>query len=436
MRAPAPIDAAPSGEPPARYDPEVALPWVISMRWVAVTGQALTVLFATILLDIDLPIGALAGVMAVTFLTNVALRMWQARTQGTPQPRLLPAILTLDTLLLTAMLALSGGPRNPFTSLYVVHVALAAVALSPAWTWWTVGLSGLCYGFLYQVHVPLEFTRGGFDLPLQAGGLGLSVLLVAAVTAYFTSGVTQALRRREAALRKAEARVARNEWLASLAALAAGTTHELGTPLGTIAIVSKELERAAERLGEGDGILEDARLIRAQVERCRRILDRLTALDQEQLGPSPEPLPVERLVTVLREDQGQSDRFEVEVAPGVEPEPGVPPDVAHALQPLLKNAIDAAGEAGSVTLRISQPDGQWQFVVRDDGPGMPDEIRARALEPFFTTKEHGRGMGLGLYLAKLVADRHGGRLGIVSEAGRGTTATLVVPRRGRPGSAG
>lgn len=443
----------------AQLHPEVALPWLVNMRWVAVTGQALTVLITTISLDLELPLTALGAVIMVTFATNVALRLWISRLEeersGEPvqasapapsallggaaeaassegrsvHPGLLPAVLTLDTLLLTALLALTGGPQNPFAILYVIHVALAAVALSSRWAWWMVGLSVACYALLHPFHLSLHFAQGELGPARYQAGQALALALVTAVVAYFSSGVAQALRRREKELREARARVARNEWLASLAALAAGTAHELGTPLGTIAVVAKELERDAERL-ENEGILEDARLIRTQVDRCRRILDRLGALDREGLGNAPDSLDLEALIAHLREDlRARGGQFGVSFRGGLPGPERVHPDAAHALLPLLQNALDAAGEGGEVSLSVSPgPGGRLRFVVEDSGPGMAPGVLAQAQEPFFTTKEHGQGMGLGLYLVRLLSERHDAELSLGARAEGGTLARLDFPQ--------
>ena len=446
----------------AQLHPEVALAWVVSMRWVAVTGQALTILVGALGLQLQLPLVPLGAIIFVTFATNVALRLFisragsplpaeaprvstqagllpndssappspppPAKTTWSLSPKLLPAVLTLDTLLLTALLGLSGGPKNPFAILFVMHVALAAVALSRRWAWWMVGVSLGCYALIHPLHVPLRFAEGDFSPTLQAAGRGLAVVLVIAVVAYFTSGMAQALRRRGEQLREAHSRVARNEWLASLAALAAGTAHELGTPLGTIAVVAKELERGAERL-DNQGVLEDARLIRTQIDRCRRILDRLSALDREGLGNSPDPLELPTLVRHLREDlRARGGSFEVEFAADLPGTDLVHPDATQAILPLLQNALDAAGEGGHVTLQIEKASAtRLVFTVSDDGVGMAPAVLKRAREPFFTTKEHGQGMGLGLYLVRLLSERHEGSLDLEARITGGTRAVLNFP---------
>lgn len=445
----------------AQLHPEVALPWVVSMRWVAVTGQAITILISVFALQLDLPLVPLGAVIFATFGTNVVLRLLISRAEvqlpeappisiqagllpsdpaPTPvasppppasglrlSPKLLPAVLTLDTLFLTALLGLSGGPQNPFAILFVMHVALAAVALSSRWAWWMVGVSLGCYALIHPLHVPLRFAEGGFSETLQAAGQGLALVLVTAVVAYFASGVAEALRRREKDLREARSRVARNEWLASLAALAAGTAHELGTPLGTIAVVAKELERGAERL-DNQGVLEDARLIRTQVDRCRRILDRLGALDREGLGNSPDPLDLEAVVAHLREDLlARGGSFEVSFDSALRGSERVHPDVPQAILPLIQNALDAAGQGGHVTLALSREGKRLRFEVRDDGPGMSAKVLKRAREPFFTTKEHGQGMGLGLYLVRLLSERHDGSFALEAAPAGGTRAVLTFP---------
>jgi two-component system sensor histidine kinase RegB len=277
----------------------VVLPWLVRLRWVAVAGQTLTVLLVATLLDARLPLLPLALTIAVAAGTNVLLAYGLVSPRA-PERLLLPAVLTLDTVLLTVLLFFSGGPSNPFAVLYVVHVAMAAVVLSTRWTWWTVGLSAVCFGLLFWDHVPLRLQGG--PLPpvprVYLVGAWCSVVLVAGVTATFIERIAAALRRRDQQLAHVRTLAERNERLASLTTLAAGAAHELGTPLGTIAVVARELERTADRLREATvrppdaadgapaapdvaarlaGLIEDARLVRAEVDRCRRILDRMGA---------------------------------------------------------------------------------------------------------------------------------------------------------------
>ena len=386
------------------------------------SGQTLTLLIVALALEVKLPYLALGAVIGVTVITNLALT-WAVRDQR-EWGSLVPGVLCLDICLLTALLYLSGGPKNPFSILYVVHVAMAAVTLSLRWTSFMVGLSAACYGLLFVAHVPLRVSQEEIGFPLYQAGTWFSVSLVASLVAFYTGRVTVALRGRDRQLAQAREVALRNERLASLTTLAAGAAHELGTPLGTIAVAAKELELAAERAAHTE-LAEDARLIRSQVDRCREILDRMSASTISQGGPAAAQIPLLEIAAALQHALGETP---VEVEPGLEGVLAPRGELLQALLPLAQNARDATGGAGPVRLRAQAVDGWVEVQVRDEGPGMPAAVLARAGEPFYTTKEPGQGTGLGLHVARLLAEQLGGDVQLASEVGRGTTATLRFPQ--------
>ena len=192
----------------------------------------------------------------------------------------LGTLLALDTLCLTALLALTGGPANPFTVLYLVQITLSAVILSKAWTWALGLVSAAGFGLLFAVHVRLPIfeahhTADGFSAHLT--GMWLAFAAGALLITVFIGKVSEALRKREQEVLALRDRLARHERLGAIATLAAGAAHELGTPLGTIAVASKDLEYYATEISRNAEVAEDARLIRSEVERCRRILNQMSA---------------------------------------------------------------------------------------------------------------------------------------------------------------
>jgi len=416
---------APPVHPPAEDDPQIALAALARLRWLAVIGQVAATLVAAGPLGIKLPLVPIGIVIGFTAVSNAGLVM--NRRWGWPRPPewLVRAVLVEDVLALTALLYLTGGPRNPFSVLYLVHVAMAVIAIGVGWTWVIVALAATCYGLMFKWHVPLDLSVAPFWV--EGSGHWLALVLVCVLIAVFIGRIETSLRQREIELREAREQAARSERLASLTTLAAGAAHELNTPLGTIAVVAKELEVAAG----GDAVVrEDAQLIRQEVDRCRVILQRMRVgiADAANRGSAAVSEVVEYLRGEVRPEeakrlyvQGEREGVVAASARAVE----------QALLVLLRNAFDASPNGTGVTLAIARDDGWISFAVQDRGTGMTEEEVRRAGEPFYTTKEPGKGMGLGLFLVRLVAERCGGRFGLESKLGEGTTATLEVPA-GKP----
>src|SRR5262245_42651348 len=252
--------------------------WLVRLRWFSIAGQALVLLVSAELLGVELPLALLGAVMSVEALLNAGAWAWLRRAPSVRSVHVAGAI-AVDLLLFTALLYLSGGPSNPFSFLYLVHLALAAVMLPPRLGWTLVGLSLACSAALFVRNVPLaghahhhvpgmrmDHAASGFDWHLR--GMWVALGVAASFIVYFLRRVALELAERERQLAQARERIARSERLASLATLAAGAAHELGSPLGTIAVAARELERSlAENSGES-ALRDDARLIRAQVDRC------------------------------------------------------------------------------------------------------------------------------------------------------------------------
>lgn len=404
----------------------VNIQWLARLRWAEVAGQAVTVLAGQFLLGGSLPIASLLAVIGVGLVSNLYIELYffGDRRRGIITPRpvdewQIALVMMVDIAILTGLLYLTGGPHNPFAFLYLVQIALATVLVRALWTWMLVGLSFVGFGILILAHQPME-------IPEQSRVIGEWVALgvASAFVVHFLQRISAALATRERELTDARSLAARQERLASLATMAAGAAHELSTPLGTVALAAKELERA---LTSNPDLQSDARLIREQVGRCRSILEQM-AQGAGTVGEGVTTCTVRELLDEtlvgIREAPAVLQEIPDAVAQATLKLP--PRAVSQALRSLVTNAQDASRSNAAVVITARLVDSNLSLTILDRGAGIPSDVMAKIGEPFFTTKAPGRGMGLGLFLARAVIEGVGGTLQIDSGQG-GTEVRVVVP---------
>ncbi len=420
------------GETVLEAGPLVTGPWLVRLRWAAVLAQVTGVAVAVQVLGLALPLEPIAALVVLLAASNLVLGWWVSQRRPA-QPRVFGVVLAFDVTLLTLMLSLTGGTSNPFTTVYLVYIALASVALGSRWTWTTAALSVVGYAALFAISPPADPHPHHSSDPLSGhlAGMWVAFLSAAVLIGFFVTRVREALDEREHALALARREAAARDRLVSLTTLAAGAAHELATPLATIAVASKELLHEAEATANA-ALIEDASLIRSQVERCRQILDHMSGrADAATVDP---PAPIDP-VCVVREaidglPAGAAAQVQVQLY-GTTTSVRIPRvGVARVLTTLLKNALDASGEGANVEISVTTTADRLSFAVRDNGCGMDEATQARAGEPFFTTKPPDAGSGLGLFLARTFVEQWGGQFVLSSQPGRGTIAAVSFPTHG------
>src|SRR3954470_12001626 len=269
-----------SVEPAARIN----LRWIVRLRWLAVAGQTVTILVARRFLHQPLPVAQLLAIVGLLAAAHLVMQAWLWRGLS-PTDRLCGLNLLGDVVALTALLALSGGGYNPFALLYLVHLTIGAVVLP---TRWAVALAIVCGCCFTLLHLLPEGPLGGEDVAfLHLRGRWVAFLVAAAFITTFSLRMSQALRRRDEELARVRSDAEAKERLAALGTLAAGTAHELNTPLGTIAILAGELSAQLE----GDR-KEEAEQIRRQVRRCKQIIAGMLAPRGDAAAEEPKEFEV------------------------------------------------------------------------------------------------------------------------------------------------
>jgi two-component system, sensor histidine kinase RegB len=425
--------AAGRGEPLAQGG-RLKLSWLVQLHWWAILGQVLIVGLAELWTEFDLPIPHIMALLTAEVIGNLVLRSW-AHTAHVNES-MMATVMVLDAAVLTLLLDLTGGASNPYSTLYLVNVALAAVLLPGRWSWVLMAVTLLGFAALF-VHEwlagPAHHVRFGMSseqlLVAHVRASWVALALAAVFIVYFVRRVALALADRESELQQTRIQADRREKLASLATLAAGAAHELSTPLSTITVVARELQRNMTPTASED-VARDLKLIRDQVARCREILDRMAGHAGEQVGEPLRSQTVAEWVAAALDGLQGKERVVQERAPGIEEVSlvGPPRALADALRGLLKNALHASNPASTVTMRLeSTASGLVRVTVVDQGCGMLPEVLARVGEPFFTTKGPGEGMGLGLFLTRALAEQLGGQFYITSSPEQGTEARLELP---------
>lgn len=411
----------------------IKLLWILRLHWGAIVGQTIAIVATRWIMGINIPVPHLFGIVAIEVVANAAAEVLLERSTRVSDGAI-ASVMVFRAVVLTALLALSGGVVNPFSTMYLVDIALATVLLGATWAWTIFFVSLSFYGAMFGLD---QFGWLQFFPPVDRDaimarhmqGMWVAFAVAAAFIVYIVQRVQVALTQVQEALAEERSLSLRKDKVASLATLAAGAAHELSTPLSTIAVAVKELQRSAEKSGAPEEQIEDLDLIREQVKRCRNILHHMSVQAGQNIGEPIAPLPLSRWVQVALEFLPDPSR--VELHTNVELDDyavkGPARGLTRALRSLLKNAVQASPPDRSVQLRVTVEKGQVRAEVEDGGCGMPPDILSRAGEPFFTTKVPGEGMGLGLFLTYTLAEQLGGGLEISSTPGVGTTATIKLP---------
>lgn len=400
----------------------VNLRTLVAIRWLAVIGQMATLLVVHVSLGYPLPFVTAMLVVGASAAVNIVATL-QRPAYSRLTDRDVAAYLAFDVFQLAGLLFLTGGLENPFAVLILAPVTVSATILSRPTT------IGLCLFTLLAIAIlaffrwPLPWPEPGLTLPsTYRFGVAAALMLATVFIAAYTWQVTAEARRLTDALAATQLALAREQQLSAVGALAAAAAHELGSPLGTIAVVARELSR--ELPAEGPW-REDLSLLESQVARCRDILAELAQRPERN---SPFDGIALSLVLDLAAAPHRPALIAFEIAregEGDASEPVVPdrPELRHGLGNLLQNAFQFADSAVHAT--VGWNSSQAWIVVRDDGPGFRPDVLARIGEPYVSGRERpGGSMGLGIFIAETLLARTGGDMSVENAIDGGAEVTI------------
>ncbi|MEO1292079.1 MAG: ActS/PrrB/RegB family redox-sensitive histidine kinase [Pseudomonadota bacterium] len=419
----------------------VRLRTLVTLRWMAILGQAAAVLVAELALGMSLPIVGCTVAILVSVGLNLVTTIASPSTQRLSERDAMLALL-FDLTQLAVLLYLTGGLTNPFALFLLAPVTIAASVLSLN-TSIILGIFSIAAAtVLCFFYLPLRLASGAVidPHPVYLFGFWVGIAIGVVFQALYARRVAMEAFNMAAALNATQMALEREMRLSSIGALAAAAAHELGTPLATIKLVAGELLQELE----DPHLKEDAQLISDQAARCRRILERLSTAnepDDAQIREAPITAVLwEAARPHLKRDAKVTFRLNgvalEDPSGGVTaPQPQIPrrPEIIQGLRNLIQNAVDFS--ASEVWIDIEPTAASVVVTISDDGPGFGADILAELGEPFATTRgrktggdrQGYQGMGLGVFIAKTLLERTGATLDF-----RNRQATLV---RGVSGSA-
>ena len=416
---------------------------LLALRRIEVLTQAMVLILAVVWLKIPLAIVPMAAGIALLAAINLATQ-WRVDRGGPVTDGELFAQLSVDVAILALLLYFAGGSANPFVSLFLIPPTIAAATLPARHAWSMAGIALLAYTFLMFWNLPLPPPQGEFSqlaqldallaratgtAPEHAGhmsgfalhvlGMWLNFVISVGVVAFFLTRMAAALRSRERELAAAREAALRNEQILSLGTLAAGAAHKLGTPLGTMAVIIRELELSHANDDGNPELKADLHLLRQQVNHCKQTISQILASAGQARDENLQSMALDAYLDKLLEEwQLIRPRAPVLIRlEGPQPAPQIAAD--RRLEQALLNLLDNAADANAANSEALEFSARWdattcRIEILDCGPGLGKEAAQRIGQPFFSTKQAGDGsvggIGIGLFLTNATIEQFGGKV--------------------------
>ncbi len=398
---------------------------LVGARWIALAIMAGLAILVPGALEIPLPRPPLLVIISIVAAVN-GIVQWRLRHARSATDGELFTQLLIDITALGALVFFSGGATNPLVSLLLLPVAIAALTL-PGRCVAAIGAIAIAtYSALMVYYLPLPMIDASRATRLHLLGMWLTFAVSTLLIAGFVVRMTRLIRQRDAELAAAREQALRDERIMAIGTLAAGAAHELGTPLGTMALLAGELARDPHL---PETVREDVALLRQQIGVCKEIITGLSRRAGAERLENSAPMAADRWLDGLRQRwhalrPKTESRLELTTPPPA-PAMAADPRLEQAVLNLLNNAANAS--ASPVDVRLGWPAGQLIIEIHDRGPGFPADVLKQGGQSAFPP--HAQGSGIGLLLTRSAVEQIGGRLLLLNPPGGGALARLELPLR-------
>lgn len=416
---------------------------IMRLRWIAILGQLVTVFVVYFGFGFSFPLQICLVVIGCSVAMNVMLGdiVNEAKIINNPVGTWM---LGFDIVQLSVLLYLTGGILNPFASLLVAPIAISAASLRTQSTLFVAVLALFVASFISFFYLPLPWeTADGLVLPFAYRmGNWIAVVCAMIFIGFFAWRIANESRIMSAALAATEATLAREQQLSALDGLATAAAHELGTPLSTILLVAKELERD---LPSDSRFKDDIQLIREQAVRCREILQSLTDVGSEgdlliststigdMIEEVAQPLKALNANIVIEKRPLKDTPLDFVHEPILARNPGI----IYAMSNIVENAVEFASH--KVLILAVWSEKSLKIKIVDDGSGFSSDMLEVLGDPFVSSRsisgqrvddDEQRGMGLGFFISKTLLERSGAsmRFGNNKPPDQGAYVILEWPR--------
>ncbi len=393
-------------------------------RWIVLAVLIQLILMGPGLLDIPVPQVPLLGIVAVAGLFNGLLQWRIAGTREASASELFSQLI-FDIGTLSAVVFFSGGAANPLVSLLLPPVAIAALTLPPRLVAIVGAIAVGAYSLLMLFYLPLPLPDATRATRLHLVGMWLIFVVSAAMIGWLIVRMTCQIRQRDGELAAAREQALRDERVMAMGTLAAGAAHELGTPLGTMALLAGELANDPTLPA---AVQEDIALLRQQIGVCKQIV---TGLSRRAGAERLENAPLQAAdawLDSLRQHwhaaRPQASSRLVVTSDGPPPALLADPRLEQAVLNLLNNAANAT--PSPLEIRLGWSTDSIGIDIRDHGPGFPPEVLALGGQASFPV--HERGSGVGLMLTRTAIEQLGGTLTLANPDEGGALARIELPR--------